>query len=327
MRTVFIMFPLLLSMACKKDACRETGLIEKQPVNIQVKRLEKELFAASSAGEVKEILKQNPDYTLRFLDGDQYPTLDILASKVYELSKDAFIDTLYTEASEVYADISSVQSQLEEVVGRLKTLFPEEQSPDLVTTVTGMYNDLLITDSLIIVGIDFFIGDEATYRPINIPNYMLKRYDREHLVPIIAKFMATTQVATSPKNTLLSEMIDFGKTYYLTSRLLPCVPDSILMGYSADEMEAVVDNEKIIWANFVENKILYETSHFIKQKFLGERPNIHEISAKCPGRVGAWIGWQIVEDYMKKNKEVDILTLLDDTDHDKIFSKSGYKPR
>ncbi|XOV92562.1 MAG: gliding motility lipoprotein GldB [Bacteroidota bacterium] len=327
MRTVFIMFPLLLSLACSKETCRKTGLIEKQEVNIRIKRLEKELFAASSPQEVREILLVNPDYTLGFLDGDQYPNIDILADKIYQLYQDAYIDTLYTEASEVYADISGIKQQLEEVVGRLQTLFPEEKSPDLVTTVTGMYNDLLITDSLIIVGIDYFIGDEATYRPINIPNYMLKRYDREHLVPIIAKFMATTQVSTSPKNTLLSEMIDFGKTYYLTSRLLPCVPDSILMGYSAEEMEAVVDNEKIIWANFVENKILYETSHFIKQKFLGERPNIHEISAKCPGRVGAWIGWQIVEDYMRKNKEVDILTLLDDTDHDKIFSKSGFKPK
>ena len=326
MRTVFIIFSLLLSAACQQETCRQSGLIEKQEVNIEVKRLEKELFAATSQSEVRKILEDNPNYTQYFLDGDQYPNLDILADKVFQLSKDDFIDTLYTEASEVYEDISEVKSQLEEVIGRLKTLFPDKQTPNLVTTVTGMYNDLLITDSQIIVGIDFFIGDEATYRPINIPNYMLKRYDKEHLVAIIAKFMASTQVATSPKNTLLSEMIDFGKTYYLTSRLLPCVPDSILMGYSFEEMEVVKENEKIIWANFVENKILYETSHFTKQKFLGERPNIYEISAKCPGRVGAWIGWRIVEDYMRKNK-VDLLTLLDDTDHDRIFSKSGYKPK
>ncbi len=326
MRTVFIIFPILLSFACQQETCRETGLIEKQEISIEVKRLERDLFAAASVEEVKDILAENPVYTRRFLDGDQYPNLDILAEKVFQLSKDAYIDTLYSEASEVYKDISDIQEQLEGVIGRLKTLFPEKKSPNLVTTVTGMYNDLLITDSLIIVGIDFFIGEEATYRPINIPNYMLTRYDREHLVPIITKFMATTQVATSPKNTLLSEMIDFGKTYYLTSRLLPCVPDSILMGYTGEEMDVVFENEKIIWANFVENKILYETSHFTKQKFLGERPNIYEISQKCPGRVGAWLGWRIVEEYMKKN-DVDILTLLDDTDHDKIFSKSGYKPR
>ncbi len=326
MRTVFIMISLLLSAGCQQETCRQSGLIEKSSVNIQVKRLEKEIFNASSMEEVKDILARNPDYTQYFLDGDQYPNLDILADKVYTLINDDFIDTLYTEATEVYTDISLVKSQLEEVVGRLKTLFPQKKTPSLVTTVTGMYNDLLITDSLIIVGLDFFIGDEATFRPIDIPNYMLTRYDKEHLVPIIAKFMASSQVSTSSKNTLLSEMIDFGKTYYLTSRLLPCVPDSILMGYSSEEMNVVVENEKTIWANFVENKILYETSHFTKQKFLGERPNIYEINAKCPGRVGAWIGWQIVEGYMQKNK-VELLTLLDDTDHDKIFRKSGYKPR
>ncbi len=326
MRTVFIMIWVLLSTGCKKEPCRQTGLIEQTKVEIEVTRLEDELFQAESAEEIEDILDRQKDYTRYFLDGDQYPSTQVLAEKVYELTKDPFIDTLYNEAKLEFSNMDPVTNQLEEVFGRLKTLFPEIKIPELMTTVTGLYNDMLIAESKIIIGIDFFIGENATYRPINIPRYMLTRYDKEHLVPVITKFLATGQVSTSPKNTLLSEMIDFGKTYYLTSRLLPCVADSILMGYTMEEMNAVEENQKIIWANFVENEILYETSHFVKQKFLGERPNIHEISTNCPGRVGAWVGWQIVESYMRKN-EVDILTLLDDTDHDRIFAMSGYKPK
>ena len=63
----------------------------------------------------------------------------------------------------------------------------------------------------------------------------------------------------------------------------------------------------------------------MKQKFLAERPNVYEIGDKCPGRIGAWVGWQIVNEYMEKSN-VSVQQLMEQTDHNEIFGKSGYKP-
>jgi uncharacterized protein YjaZ len=50
-----------------------------------------------------------------------------------------------------------------------------------------------------------------------------------------------------------------------------------------------------------------------------------EDDAKSPGRVGQYIGWQIVRSFMKKN-EVSLQKLIH-LDEEEIFKKSGYKPK
>lgn len=327
MRGVIIVISFLLFTACSKDdICREDFLIDGEKTAIEVERLDQRLFALKSVLEVTEFLKQNRDFATIFLHSEQYPNDSILAARIFNLIGDSSIDTLYREAQEVYRDMTGVTAELETALGNLQQLFPDTPTPEVQTAVTGLYNDLFISDSLIIIGIDFFIGDEASYKPLNIPDYILKRYDREHLSSIIVKLLAGKYVNPGPKNTLLSEMIDFGKTYFLTARLLPCVPDSILLGYTPKDMRVISENEAIIWANFVENEILYETSHITKRRFLGERPNVYEISQECPGRIGAWVGWQIVESYMRNNP-IEITELLNEKDNNKIFMQSKYKPQ
>ena len=126
---------------------------------------------------------------------------------------------------------------------------------------------------------------------------------------------------------LLAEMIFYGKSYFLTKSTLPCTPDSLIIGYTAQEIEDINKNEHIIWANFLENDLLYETSHFMKNKFIGERPKTFEISQQCPGRIGIWVGWQIVKSYMENNPQVELQELMENTDAQEIFSQSKYKPR
>jgi len=320
------MISFLLLFGCGAGDCPHAGEVEAKPVNIKVERLETELFESESVEDVESFLQNHRTFSDAFLDADQYPADSILAGRIYRLLQEKSIDTLYQEALDTYPNLNSVQADLETAIGKLQTLYPQTKVPVLQTAVTGLYKDLVISDTLIIVGLDFFIGKEATYTPQEIPQYVLQRYNQEHLASIIVKILAGNQVSKGRKNTLLSEMIDFGKTYYLASRLLPCTPDSILLGYTPEDMTLIDENEVVIWANFLQNEILYETSHITKKKFLGERPNVYEINEKCPGRIGAWVGWKIVEDYMDNN-DVTIQQLLSETDNEKIFRLSGYKPQ
>ena len=124
---------------------------------------------------------------------------------------------------------------------------------------------------------------------------------------------------------MLAEMIDHGKSYYLLSKLLPCTPEHILMGYTQEEWKDANDNDATIWANFIQNELLYETNHQMKQKFLGERPNVYEIAEKCPGRIGRWLGWQIVKSYVD-NTGTSTQSLMAERDANQIFRRSEYKP-
>ena len=315
---------IAIVFGCSQNECREVGS-QITEVDIAVTRLEDQLFAAENAKDIEDFLAENQEMAKGFFHANQYPHDSILARRIIALIKDPFIDTLKEESLSAFENFTTVKNNLQGIYAFRQTLTPEKQIPEIKTIISGLYNDLYITEELLVIGIDFFIGPDATYKPLNVPYYIQRRYSPTHLPSIVAKYEAGLLTPTGVENTLLSEMIDYGKINYMVSRMLPCTPDSVIMGFTPDEMIGVYENSEFIWRHFVEKELLYETGEFVKQKYLGERPNIYEISKSCPGRVGAWLGWQIVEAYMQRSA-VTLEELLQERDHHKIFSASNYKP-
>ncbi|MEM6641446.1 MAG: hypothetical protein AAF616_00590 [Bacteroidota bacterium] len=323
MRSAAFLIVFLFVFACNKNSCESD--LPATSVSLNVQRLDLELMQASSPERIVDILNQNEDFARLFLDVDQYPSTEVLAERMFTLFQEPSIDTLFEESQEAFRDFESLVNQLEAALGRLGAYFPTAQVPKLQTAVTGLYKDLVITNEQIIIGMDFFIGPQASYPPMQIPVYIQKRYTTEYLPANILQFISSQFITQSKGETMLAEMIDHGKSYFLLSKLLPCTEDRILIGYSQQEWEDSSENDHIIWANFIENELLYDTDHQMKQKFLGERPNVYEIGKNCPGRIGRWLGWQIVKSYAERtNCSVQDLLALQDANE--VLRISGYKP-
>ncbi|NJM24566.1 MAG: hypothetical protein HC859_02605 [Bacteroidia bacterium] len=64
----------------------------------------------------------------------------------------------------------------------------------------------------------------------------------------------------------------------------------------------------------------------MKQRYLGERPKTLEVGEQCPGRIAQWVGWQIVNSYMKNHPDVTLQQLMQTADAQAIFKASQYKP-
>lgn len=322
-------FPLLVLLtSCFSDPCRDAPDISLTGNTPIVDRLEAELF--SSSGDLKktqDFLERHPQISRFMLLSDQYPELSILARKVNGLINDPYIDTLFKQSVNSFESEEAVfLNKLSVGFDYLQFYFPEANRPKIQTIVTGLFQDLYISDTLIVIGIDYFIGNETKYKPVDIPDYIFRRYNYNYLPSTLMGYLTLDYIKEGKENTLLSEMIDFGKIYYLNAALLPCVPEHEIIGFTEQEMADVYQYQEIIWASLIENEVLFETSDFTKKKFLGERPSVYEIGEKCPGRVGAWIGWQIVNSYMaKQNIEMQKMLTLDD--HHKLFELSGYKPK
>ena len=74
--------------------------------------------------------------------------------------------------------------------------------------------------------------------------------------------------------------------------------------------------------------MLYSTDTNLGKRFLQDAPvskfYLSEDS-RSPGRIGQWMGWQIVRSFMEKN-DVSLQTFLE-TSEEEIFEKSNYKPK
>jgi hypothetical protein len=234
---------------------------------------------------------------------------------------------LASEIEQVYGDMSVLQDAFKKAFQYLKYYFPESKIPKLYTTVSGFAGtDLYVTDSVIIIGLEYYLGPGATYRPLEFPNYILSRYQPEYIVPSAILLLSGAYNATDYQdNSMLAEMIYYGKAHYFAQTLLPEAADSLLIGYTGEDLINVNNNQDVIWAHFVDEKLLYESSHFIKKKYMEERPKTLEIGNACPGRIGVWLGWEIVDRFMDQEK-LNPADLMAISNAEQIFTRSRYKP-
>jgi len=303
------------------------GLPEK--VDIQIERLEAEILSIRDEDQLSNFINKHPLVSEVFFRRAEYPNDSILFGELLARFNNPHMDSLRIEVEQTFKDLSWLENELEEAFTLFRYYYPDIKIPKVQTVATGFDYDMLVTDTLIVVGLDYYMGEGAKYRPQGLYNYILKRYQPEFIVPSIMLIYGISPDRNAYENkdeTILAEMVSYGKAFYFCKRMLPCTPDSTLIWYSPDEIVGVKENSAVVWAHFLENSLLWETSHLVKRKYLDERPKTYEIGEDCPPRVATWVGWEIVKKYMDDRPETTLQELMAKKDAKKLFEESRYKP-
>ncbi|WP_114781995.1 gliding motility lipoprotein GldB [Botryobacter ruber] len=323
---LLILVTLLFVFGCQKKGCEIPEEAAKIPVTVDIERLEKEFYQSNTKEDIARFLQEHPLFAEKFFDRSRMPSDSVLVNSLYGLATNAELRKLNQEAQQKFGDMEQEKQQLENAFKVIKYHYPEFNPPRVQTFVSGFAQDFVVSDSLLVFGLDYFIGEGASYRP-DVYDYILKRYERHNMVPAAILLLSNRfNKADFLERNLLAEMINAGKAYYFVKSVMPCTPDSAIIGYTKEQTADVFYNEGRIWAHFIEKGLLYEKSPFLVNKYIGERPNTPEVDAKAPGRIGTWVGWQIVRKYMERNPEVSLPELMAETDYQKILNESKYKP-
>ena len=323
-------FLLFLSFVWLATSCNNSSDTSPDVSTIQVEvaieSLEDSLFACQSVEAVERFLGRHPFLSQVYFP-DVAPQDTSLAPVLYEHIRNPALRGFKQEVDSLFSDKTQQLAQpLGEAFKHIKYYYPQFKVPRVVTMVTGfMGSDLYISDSLIIIGLDYFGGPEATYRP-QVYDYQLARYQRGYLVPSILFFMADQYNRTDPRDkTLLADMVGYGKSFEFVKHCVPQTPDSLILGFSEDNLKRTYNSQTQIWAFVVENRLLYEKATLVKQKYVGERPFTPEIGPDVPGGIGRWLGWRIVSRYMEENPKVTLPELMNNPNAQHILQQSGYK--
>ena len=121
----------------------------------------------------------------------------------------------------------------------------------------------------------------------------------------------------------------FIRDAYILEKLMPSAPQWTIIKYPKEKFNFCLENEKHIWAYFVENKLIYSTKLRDKKRFIETAPFTKfgmKFDNQSPGRIGQWLGWQIVKRYMAKNPNLTIEDLLDEKNPQIILNGSSYRP-
>ena len=294
--------------------------------DLAIVRLEQNFFAAPSEKDVQYLLEKYPEVASLVLDEASYPNRDSLVQQLLRMQGDSSMQALNAAVGSEFADISDIKQELEQAFAYLQSYYPDFKVPKVYTYVSGFGIDLLVEEDLLVIGLDYFLPNDHAFQP-DLPRYIASRYDRKHLVPMIVLALSSRYNTIDPAdNTLLAEMLYYGKAYHFVKAILPCTEDQYIIGYSPEQIKASWDNEDLIWAHFLENELLFQTNPFEIRKYIGEAPATDAISPEAPGRLGRWIGWNIVEEYQTK-QDLSLPELMREADAKKMFKDSGYRPR
>ena len=297
--------------------------------DLAIQRLDKQLFTAKSADSVRAFLNRNPTSAQLYFNANGAGTDTALVSELTNRIANPALNELYRQVQTEFGDLTDLNTQLAEAFVNIKKDFPNFRIPKVATIVTGFLGpDLVVTDSLIVIGLDYFAGPKAKFRPqgAQYPQYILRRYQKEYIVPAIVFAISDRYNATNRTDqTTLADMVYYGKSYVFTKTMLPAVADSSVIGYSDRQLTETFNAQDIVWAHFIDNQLIYQTNPAIKGRYLNERPFTAEIGQRCPGAIGRWVGWRIVDRYHDEHSNVGIADLMRNANAQQIFEQSGYK--
>lgn len=329
---------LLLPPALALPGCRDNKYkvdTDRVALEVNYRRLDQDLFPVPKAGTdevLKNIKRKYPDFYREYFTGvlrlgnpDQ-PEFNVALAGFLN---DVYINQLVDEVNLTYSDTKPIEKELTDAFKRYHTFVPEAVVPKVVFCVSGLNYSVVATDSVMAIGLDMFLGSGyEPYLAMQFPDYILYRKNKEHLVPeTLLGWLLTEFPKDGNKNSMVDFMVYQGKIMFLLNIMLPDYKDDRLFGFKPEALAFVEENEAQVWAHFIENKLLFTEDRREIMKYMDEAPFAAGMPREVPGRVGLWVGRNIIKSYLESNPGVTIPQLMADNDYKTIFTQSKYKPR
>ncbi len=321
LRTRFNVFGVLtvffLLIGCKEES-KVADEISNIVIDLKVSRFDQE-FNRAQAKDLPSLKKKYP-----YLFPEQF------ADSVWAaMLTDSLQKVIRSEVQKEFPDFDDQKQELELLYKHILHYFPQYGVPKIITVTNNVdyQNRVIATDSLVLIGLDNYLGpDHEFYQGMSV--YIASELDKRFLVSDIAASFANKVVSRPRDRSFLAKMIFHGKQLYLKDELMPLTSDAQKIAYSEKDLAWAKANEEPIWRNFIENEYLYSTESKLAARFLDPAPFSKfglELDNESPGRIGRYMGWQIVRAFMDKNSVTlqQLLTLP----ADEIFKKSNYKPQ
>lgn len=312
------MFCFALFFSCKKESKLEADIAQIE-VDFIIERFDKALGEAQPE-DLPKIKEAYP-----FMFPDRYDDAFWI-----ERLNDTLQQDLIRESNKVLRDLKNEKDEFFMLFQHLKFYFPEFRVPRVITTTSSVdyRNKVIATDTIVLISIDTYLGKDHEFYQ-GIQHYLRQNFEREQMVVDMANAYAEKYSFQISRKTLLDEMVYYGKLLYFKDVMVPFKSDAQKIGYSEEQLDWAKSNEFFIWNHFIDKELLYSTDSKLPSRFINPAPfskfYLELIDRESPGRIGQFIGWQIVRSYMANN-DISLKDLLTKEPLE-IFNNSKYKPQ
>ena len=313
----FLIIPTVI-FSCKKDSGLESD-IAKINIDAHIERFD-QLFAKVSEASLPNL---KTAYPFMFSEKFKDSFWMFKASDTLQIQ-------LFNEIEKTFLNFEETEFEIESLFNHLKYYFPEFYPPRVITTSSDVdyRNRVIVTDTIAVIALDNYLGSNHKFYE-NIPKYLREDLKKEQIVVDVAGEYAKKYIYQQPSKTFLDDMISYGKQLYFKDVMIPFKTEAERIGYTQAQLDWAMANESYIWRYFIERELLFSTDLKLSGRFITPAPfskfYLEDIDAESPGRLGRYIGWQIVKAYMQQN-DVSLKDMLLKSPEE-IFNNSKFKPR
>jgi len=326
---------LLITVTIILGSCSSDPLdVDVSDVDFEMSfdRFDQDMFAVESAQEMKSLnedLIERGGELYEFYVGEMLRSGSVYDDSagyyLYYFVSDSMIRQSQDDINRVFPNFSNYELQLTEMFKRLKFHLPDASLPNKLITYNSAFNyGVISTDSVIGLGLDMYLGkNNEIISQLGFPVYMKDKMAEEYMLVDIAHSWIATNVLKDQGETFLDQMIYYGKLRYLIDAMLPELEDHLKIRYTEEEYDFSLASEDDVWLFIMDMNWVYSTDMKVGLRFFEEAPTTVGIEGS-PGRLGQFMGWQMIRQYMEKNPEVTVAELIAETNTAKFLKT--YKP-
>ncbi|MFZ4581767.1 MAG: hypothetical protein ACOYM7_03865, partial [Paludibacter sp.] len=307
---------MLITISCTNN--KRFGLKNSEPENtLQLIRFDSLILHADTSvlnSEIHLLYTEYPEFMPYFAEqimgvnpNDTVAVVRLI--KAFRSNK-AF-EKVNADVQKTFQKIDTIKWDIETAYQYLHQYFPEIKTPPVYFFVSGFNRSIILEDKFVGVGLDLYLGaNYPKYAEISY-QYMVYNMRPASIAPdVISGILFKHFQFDAQQNRLLENMLYRGKVLYLLSVIMPNLKPNDIIGYSRFQWEWSRKYEDKIWNSIVGQKDLYSSDQLLINKYMNDAPFTATISQESPGRLGAWVGWQIIQTYMEENTDVSIQQLM-----------------
>lgn len=225
---------------------------------------------------------------------------------------DKYIHRLEQQIAGKFKDKSRIEVKITDGFKHLKAHFPKQKYPEHVVFLNSLFRSSAASfDKDIAVGLEQYLGPETDV----IKELPTNEYYQWYKDGMEAKFLERDVLASwiaanhmqAPKSGSLAEfMIHWGKILYFVEASFPEADKELVIRYSKKDYDWAVENEASFWQYLVDQKLLFVLDERTKANMLQEGPFTPGLPEKGPDRLGQFLGWRMVQQYMENNSDLTL---------------------
>lgn len=260
---------------------------------------------------------------------------------ISQFATDPTMISAYKKVKQRYPNLDWISNQVTDAFYILLEDYPETKIPKLYSLMFGpadfsyAYSKRIIAQKdFIAIAIDLYsissLQENKFYA--QFPKYIMSMLDSAYIVPDIMNSYLRNVITEkiplmeqSSDASLCDIIVERGKYYYALKKLLPNSSMNSLFRYTPEQMDWVEKNEYNIWGFIIQNGLLYSKDRPQYMHMISEGPTTKGLNGS-PSRLGDYIGYKIVEKYMKETNK-SLKEMFETKDAKEILNKSSYKPK